>query len=123
MDALTIESKINDTFTLQPVKQVSTIENASNLILNPGTLEVQNAIIPRITKFPTKPFIEANTQEVNLFNLKNDCVIPVFSKDNERTIAHQEFIEIAQNCVLKVFPNHSFDSPEIRVSHQITDAK
>lgn len=119
MDTLTIESKINDTFTLQSVKQVSTIENANNIIPTPGILEVQGAIIPIVTKFPKKPFIEANTQEVNLFNLKNDCVIPVFSKDNERTIAHQEFIEIAQNSVSKVFPHHSFDTPEIRVSHQI----
>ena len=119
MDTLTIESKINDTFTLQPVKQVSIIENANNIIPTPGTLEVQNAIIPTTTKFPNKPFIEANTQEVNLYSLKNECVIPVFSKDNERTIAHQEFIEIAQNCVSKVFPHHSFDAPEIRVSHQI----
>lgn len=119
MDTLTIESKINDTFTLQPVKQVSNIENANNIISVPGILQVQNTFTPIATKFPDKPFIEANTQEVNLYNLKNECVIPVFSKDNERTIAHQEFIEIAQNCVSKVFPHHSFDAPEIRVSHQI----
>ena len=119
MDTLTIESKINETFTLQPVKQVSTIENANNIISVPGILQVQNTFTPIATKFYDKPFIEANTQEVNLYNLKNECVIPVFSKDNERTIAHQEFIEIAQNCVSKVLPHHSFDAPEIRVSHQI----
>jgi hypothetical protein len=120
MDTLTIESKMNkDAFILQPVKQISIIENANNNFINPGILEVQNVITPIITKFPDKPFIEANTQEINLLNLKNDCVIPVFSKDNERTIAHQEFIEIAQNCISKVFPNHSLEKPEIRVSHQI----
>lgn len=27
-----------------------------------------------------KPFIEADTQEVNLYQLKNDCIILVFSK-------------------------------------------
>lgn len=118
MDTLTIESKINNSFALQPVKPVSNIENA-NTHSNPGILQVQNSFTPLATKFPDKPFIEANTQEVNLYNLQNECVIPVFSKDNERTIAHQEFIEIAQNCVSKVFPNHSFDTPEIRVSHQI----
>ena len=69
--------------------------------------------------FKLKPFIEANTLEVGLHHLKQDCVIPVFSKDNERTIAHQEFIEIAQECAQQVFPNHIFDVPEIRVSHQI----
>lgn len=69
--------------------------------------------------FISKPFIEANTSTINLANLKSDCVIPVFSKDNERTIAHQEFINIAQDCANRVFPNHIFDEPEVRVSHQI----
>lgn len=116
MDTLTIESKINqDAFVLQPVKQIPVVEPMHINSESPGLL------IPNrdLTPFPSKPFIEANTQELSLHNLKNDCVIPVFSKDNERTIAHQEFIEIAQDCVSKVFPNHSFDIPEIRVSHQI----
>ncbi|MFC4738581.1 DUF3871 family protein [Flavobacterium ponti] len=69
--------------------------------------------------FIPKPFIEANTSAINLAHLKNDCVIPVFSKDNERTIAHQEFINITQDCANRVFPNHIFDEPEVRVSHQI----
>ena len=69
--------------------------------------------------FVPKPFIEANTSEISLHTLKSDCVIPVFSKDNERTIAHTEFIEIAQNCISKVFPHHQVDVPEVRVSHQI----
>lgn len=66
-----------------------------------------------------KPFVVANTQEVHLQHLRNDCVIPVFSKDNEKTIAHQEFIEVVQSAVNKVFPHHWVSSPEIRVSHQI----
>ncbi|AWM14211.1 hypothetical protein DI487_10340 [Flavobacterium sediminis] len=108
-----IESKINqESHKLIPVKQ-------TNNIINPGTIQTGNVITPGTSKFPNKPFIEANTQEINLYNLKNDCVIPVFSKDNERTISHQEFIEIAQEAVLKVFPHHTFEKPEIRVSHQI----
>src|SRR5690606_14043213 len=67
----------------------------------------------------SKPFIEANTEDVNLAHLKRDCIIPVFSKDNEKTLAHQEFIEIAQNSISKAFPHHSMELPEIRVSHQI----
>ena len=31
-------------------------------------------------------FIEANTQEVTLQHLKNDCITPVFAKDNELTV-------------------------------------
>lgn len=66
-----------------------------------------------------KPFIEANTLEVNLSHLRNDCIIPVFSKDNEKTIAHQEFIDIVLSTVVKLFPQHTVTVPEIRVSHQI----
>ena len=43
--------------------------------------------------YEPSPFILANTEEVSLQHLKHDCIIPVFSKDNEKTIAHQEFIE------------------------------
>lgn len=49
-----------------------------------------------------KPFIEANTQEIDLSVLQQDCIIPVFSKDNEKTIAHQEFIEIALECASSI---------------------
>lgn len=69
--------------------------------------------------YEDKPFIEANTQAVNLYHLKNDCIIPVFSKDNEKTIAHQEFIDVVMNAAQKVFPIQSITEPEIRVSHQI----
>ena len=65
------------------------------------------------------PFITANTEQVNHHCLKNDCIIPVFAKDNEKTIAHQEFIEIAQECVKTVFKHQEIDLPEIRVSHQV----
>ena len=84
-------------------------------------LQLYNEDIAVIAKkeYPHKPFIEANTQEVELSLLKNDCIIPVFSKDNEKTIAHQEFIELTQFCVSKLFPNQRIDAPEIRVSHQI----
>jgi len=65
------------------------------------------------------PFIEANTKSISLSTLNNDCIIPVFAKDNEKTIAHQEFIEATQKSVSKAFPNEQIDLPEIRVSHQI----
>ena len=38
-------------------------------------------------------FIEANTQEATLQHLKNDCITPVFAKDNELTVNHAAFIE------------------------------
>jgi hypothetical protein len=89
----------------------------------PLDISVQNNIDEeftlKVSSVNKNPFIEANTTNVSLLNLKKDCIIPVFSKDNEKTLAHQEFIEIAQSCVNKVFSHHIIEAPEIRVSHQI----
>lgn len=64
-------------------------------------------------------FIEANTESVSLSHLKEKCVIPVWSKDNEITLSHQEFVETALSAVTTLFPNEAIGTPEIRVSHQI----
>lgn len=88
--------------------------------------EVQAFLMPNLEDASTeevlkesepKPFIIANTIEVPLHHLKQDCIVPVFSKDNERTVAHQEFIDVVLNATQKVFPHHSITDPEIRVSH------
>lgn len=102
-------------FQLKPV-----IPKDAGYINVPSRMNQQTANVAKpVKEYAHKPFIEANTQEVNLHHLKNDCIIPVFSKDNERTISHQEFIEVAQSCVSKVFPHHTTTKPEIRISHQI----
>ena len=41
------------------------------------------------------PFIEANTKEVTIQHLRKECVVPVFSKDNEITISHPSFIAVS----------------------------
>lgn len=64
-------------------------------------------------------FIQANTDEVNLKDLKEKCIIPNFSKDNETTISHQEFIEVVQEAIYSLFPNETLQEPDIKVSHQI----
>lgn len=66
-----------------------------------------------------KSFIEANTKEVTALHLKKDCIIPVFSKDNETTICHQEFIETVYNSIKMAYPMEMITEPEIRVSHEI----
>ena len=65
------------------------------------------------------PIIEANTIDVKLLHLKTDCTIPVFAKDNERTISHQEFIQCAMEAIEAVFGRNTYLQPEIRVSHTI----
>lgn len=65
------------------------------------------------------PFIEANTKEVSVGHLKNDCIIPVFSKDNEVTISHHSFIETVYDAANEVFRGERVDNPDVRVSHII----
>lgn len=67
----------------------------------------------------SKQFIEANTLDVSLYHLRHDCIIPVFSRDNESTISHQEFIETVQECTQTVFPAERIQAPELRVSHVV----
>ena len=72
------------------------------------------------TVAPTNlPFIEANTKEVEMSHLKDDCIIPVFSKDNEVTISHQSFIDTIVDAAYQVFPHEEISCPAIRVSHVV----
>lgn len=77
-----------------------------------------------VESFETKvkksnPFIEANTKEVGISHLKNDCIVPVFSKDNELTISHQSFIETVADATNTFFRGETVGFPDIRVSHII----
>jgi hypothetical protein len=88
------------------------------LIINHNTQQmVQDAI--EIEQESHSGFMEANTEEVTLQHLKNDCVIPVFSKDNESTISHFQFINKAHEVVKNLFPEMDVSPPKIRVSHTI----
>jgi len=64
-------------------------------------------------------FIEANTNEVSLHHLVNDCITPVFAKDNELTINHAQFIETIQEATQDFFKGETIDDAAIRVSHII----
>lgn len=87
------------------------------LVINSSINE--QVIEPNEVVTKSSGFIEANTQKVTLEHLKNDCIIPVFSKDNETTISHYQFINKAYEVVKELFPDFNPKEPEIRVSHQI----
>ena len=88
-----------------------------NLVLN----NYEHQIIDEkdIIVFPKRNFIEANTMEVSLNHLKNECTIPVFAKDNECTISHYEFIESTKEVVEDILDYKGILKPDIRVSHVI----
>nr|WP_229723822.1 DUF3871 family protein [Chryseobacterium sp.] len=94
---------------------LNSIYSRSNMILQNSGEKLDNDIL----KFSQKPFIEANTIEVDFNHLRDDCIVPVFSKDNELTISHNNFIEVVANSVAQAYPQNTFTTPEIRVSHQI----
>lgn len=64
-------------------------------------------------------FIAANTEAIKTRDLKYNHTIPVFAKDNERTISHLEFIETILFVAQQVFGGELILKPAIRVSHPI----
>lgn len=74
----------------------------------------------QIVKSNTKKnFIEANTIAVDISHLKNDCIIPVFAKDNETTISHYQFINTTKSAIKEILDYQGDLTPDIRVSHII----
>ncbi len=83
---------------------------------NDGVIEA--TVIPKIEILNNRNFIEANTEQVSLKHLKDDCIIPVF-RDNEKTISHFEFIDAVRFVVNQYFKSETIIEPDIRVSHKI----
>jgi len=107
-----------ETSQLQQVRQLPPNPFALAPVSTPQYVDVEEAqIIPLIPA--KKPFIEANTREVTMQHLQRDCIVPVFSKDNEITISHNRFIESVWECVSTLFRNETILEPDIRVSHVI----
>jgi hypothetical protein len=67
----------------------------------------------------SKPFIEANTTECSLRDIKNTHVIPVWMRDNEPLISHADFIQATNDAVQHVFRGERIFQPSIRLSHPV----
>ena len=90
-------------------------EYRPNTVASPET----NAASEELFTKKRLSFIEANTKEVSVGHLKNNCIIPVFSKDNEVTISHHSFIETVYDAANEVFRGERVENPDVRVSHII----
>ena len=88
-----------------------------NLVLNNPQHQVIDEA--QVIQSGRKSFIEANTIQVDLEHLKNECVIPVFARDNESTISHYEFIKYTEDVITSVLSNSIQLKEEVRVSHMI----
>lgn len=80
--------------------------------------EVIEPINETVAEVPNH-FIEANTVEVTLEHLTNDCVTPVFAKDNELTINHVSFIKTVEDAAKDFFRGEQVNDSQIRASHII----
>ena len=90
-----------------------------NLVQHNTTTEHQIIDDNEVIRFPRRNFIEANTLEVTLDHLKEECTIPVFAKDNECTISHYEFINSTKDVVEDILNYKGDLKPIIRTSHVI----
>ena len=88
--------------------------------LNLGQFAEDAVIVENVSRADKSlHFIEANTQEVEFYHLANECITPVFAKDNELTINHAQFIEAITDATNDFFKGETVDAPNIRVSHVI----
>ena len=102
---------------LQIIGNVPQVRRESNF----GEYAEEAVIIeeqPKVKK-ENPHFLEANTMEVTMQHLKEDCITPVFAKDNELTISHPAFIDTVYDAANTFFSGESIDKPDIRVSHII----
>ena len=87
-------------------------------------VNIQNSIVPheaKIVETSDNRFILANTEPISYADLKHRCIIPVFSKDNESTISHSEFIDVVGQAADKFFSAENILHPAIRISHPIKE--
>ena len=66
-----------------------------------------------------KPFILGNTKAIELTQLQEDYLVPVFSRDNVETISHTDFINVVADAAQTFFHGEQFTPPQIRVSHEM----
>jgi hypothetical protein len=64
-------------------------------------------------------FIQANTIQCSLSEIRDKHIIPVFSATNECLISHAELIESTSDIVSDIFHGERILNPNIRVSHPV----
>ena len=86
---------------------------------NTNYLEIQDAIIVEESEKKHCPFILGNTIELDMQSLEDDYLVPVFSRDNNQTISHTEFINTVSDAAQTFFQGEQFNQPVVRVSHEM----
>ncbi len=96
--------------------ELKRVNEKNQLALNPVVIDVQQEV-KRTTS--DVHFMAANTEIIGIDDMRKRHTIPVFAKDNESTISHQEFISTVQYVTEQIFGGEQILKPAIRVSHPI----
>ena len=99
---------------MESILQIMPVQRTSR---NFGEYAEEAVIIeeqPKVKK-ENPHFLEANTLEVTMQHLKEDCITPVFAKDNELTIPHPAFIDTVYDAANTFFSGESIDKPDIQI--------
>lgn len=105
---------MDNTLTLQPVS------NGTSLVHTPSKQNSKHGNDFDGTNVSTdKPFIQANTIEVTLEEIRKEHILPVFIKDNEPLISQADFIDATSSVIADVFHGERILKPSIRLSHPI----
>jgi hypothetical protein len=92
------------------------VNTKNQLVINPVVTEVQQES-NRTTS--DVHFMAANTEIITIDELRKKHTIPVFAKDNESTISHQEFVQCVEYIAGQIFSGEQILTPAVRVSHPI----
>ena len=91
----------------------------AQLVNNTAILSLPPAVYIQEEISTEKPFINANTEDCSLKDIKSGHIIPVFVKDNEPLISHADFIETTMALTADIFQGEAILSPSIRLSHPV----
>lgn len=97
---LKYEVVMNDLLQLEPVI------TSDEVVTGPATSSDAN-------------FILANTEVINIDDLRTTCIVPSYAKDLESTISHAEFLEGIMYTAASYFKRETILQPAIKVSHVV----
>src|SRR5210317_1085050 len=96
--------------------ELKRVNEKNQLVLNPVVIDVQQEAARTTSDVH---FMAANTEIIGIDEMHKKHTIPVFAKDNESTISHQEFVQTIQYVTEQIFGGEQILKPAVRVSHPI----
>lgn len=95
--------------------KVTKVNERPQLTLTPAAYDVAE----EIETTTDADFMVANTVPIDIDVMGKTHTIPVFAKDNESTLCHNEFIDTVQYVAQQIFGGEQILKPAVRVSHPI----